>query len=356
MSKESSPTELLREKSLVVVGGVGGVGKTTLAAAVGLHAALDGRRVAILTIDPAQRLGAALGFRTLGNRLRHTPPKKLDPWRRKTGGSLAACMLDVKATFDGMVGRYAPSATLRDRILASPFYRELSEAMAGTHEYMALEKIYELHALQEFDLVILDTPPASALADFFEAPSRIVSFLDRDVVQWFLSPKRKGIAGFAIGKGMDWALSMLDRLAGGTVLEDIAGFLRDFQNLFDGFRERTRTVDELLQSGRTGFLLVSSADELPWQAALKMADDLRRHRRPLLGLILNRMLPDELPKAGNAMEEKLLGAAHALHRRQIRIREEAKSRFSREAIFEVRLSDRDPATIQDLARLSFTSI
>lgn len=342
----------------MVLGGTGGVGKTTLSAAVGLHFALEGQRVALLTIDPARRLGATLGFRKWGSGVRRISDAKLNSLRKKPGGSLSAAMLDVKTTFDDMVGRYAPSKMIRDQILKNRFYGELSHALSGTHDYMAIEKIYQIVATGEYDLVILDTPPSSAMSDFLDAPKRLRSFLDREVVRWFFPRQNsgwKGLARAAMAKGMEQTFAALDKLAGSHVFEDIAQLLNEFQSLFDGLRDRTAEVERLLHAKETTFFLVVTSDRGAMDTLDKMAAELRRRKLQIGGIFLNRVLPElTIPAKKPGEENPLRKAAETMLARQDEARKKLDKKFSGLPRVEVPLQEYDPSSLSQLADLLAT--
>jgi anion-transporting ArsA/GET3 family ATPase len=320
---------LLADSHFVVMGGHGGVGKTTLSAAIALENALHGRRVALLTIDPARRLGATLGVRNLGNRLKTIDLKKVHTHLNKDGGRLSVAMLDVKGTFDDMVARYAPSPAIRDRILANSLYDQLSRSLSGTHEYMALERIYEIRSSDEFDLLIIDTPPTSAFGDFLKAPERIQRFFHREVLKWFM-PKLP----IGIGLGMAWAL--FQKLTGGTVLSEVSSFLVDFQSLFEGLAKRADAISNLLKDRNTAFVCVVTSDTnldgIPESLSLR-------------GLVFNRWLTTktEVPE--------LRPVARILLSRQRKSMAAFKKNYPDVSILKVPLQAKDPTTLSELAEL-----
>ncbi len=350
---------LIENQKLVIVGGSGGVGKTTLSASIAIQAALEGRKVAVLTIDPARRLGTTLGFRHLGNKLHYISDQKLKPLQKRPGGSLAACMLDVKGTFDGIVSRYAPSSFIKERILLNPFYVQLSEALSGTHEYMALEKIYEIRSSQEFDLLVLDTPSSDSFLQFLEAPLRLKSFLDRDIVRWFSTPRETTIgrlACAAFGKQFSSALSLLNKLAGGTVLADLANFLTDFQSLFEGLRERTEEVEQLIKDREASLFLVTTCEVITTTQLHQLLEPLKAFELRLSGFILNRTLDSLQSKSPsmNPLELALSNTAKRIITQQEQLKKRLKKEQPKVPIFEVPLLKKDPSKIIDLAQLSFT--
>ncbi len=303
----------LDERRILVVCGSGGVGKTTTAAAVGLRVALSGRRVLVCTIDPSRRLATSLGLNQLSGK-----PRALDltRFRPTPGGSLHAMVLDTKSTFDDIVVRYAPDETSRRRILENRFYRQVSAALAGSHEYMAMEKLLELSEDERFDLVVLDTPPTRHALDFLEAPDRLMSFLDTSILRWFLRPYF--VAGrltlkVATRTGA-LALKLADRFLGLQFLQDLSEFFLAFGGMYDGFKERAARVHALLRDPCSGFLLVAGPSALALDEALFFHRRLDEKKMPFLGFVVNRVHPDPAaPEGGGspvrvepALAERLL--------------------------------------------------
>lgn len=246
---------VVADHEVVICVGSGGVGKTTTAAALGLHGAQQGRRTVVLTIDPARRLADALALGAVGNEVCSVP--------LRAPGSLSVMMLDQKGAWDRLVDRYAPSPDVRDRILANPFYQHLSQSFAGSQEYMAVEQLSEVHDGGDYDLIVVDTPPTRHALDFLEAPQRISDFLNRDVIRWFVKPYLS--AGWTTFQFMNRTVGALVRrleeATGVTALAEISDFFTSMSSLFDGFEDRVRAVYELLRSPRTAFILVASPDE-----------------------------------------------------------------------------------------------
>ena len=232
-----------------MVCGSGGVGKTTTAAALALRAALSGRRVLACTIDPSRRLATSLGLNQISGRPRLLRLGRLAP---AAGGSLWAMTLDVKGTFDSLVERYAGDEAAQRRILDNPFYRQLSAALAGSHEYMAMEKLLELEADPRFDLVVLDTPPTRHALDFLEAPDRMLQFLDNSVLRWLIKPYFEAgrLTVKIASRTGALALQMADRVLGMQFLRDLSEFFLAFESMYDGFKERAAHVHALLRAQR----------------------------------------------------------------------------------------------------------
>lgn len=309
----------LDERRVLVVCGAGGVGKTTTAAALALHAAARGRRVLVCTIDPSRRLATSLGLAQLSEKPRAL---SLDRLGLEARGALHAMTLDTKRTFDELVSRFAGSDESRRRILDNRFYKQVSNALAGTYEYMAMEKLLELQADDRFDLVVLDTPPTRHALDFLEAPDRMMSFLDTGILRFFLKPYF--VAGrltlkIATRTGA-LALSLVDKYLGLQFLQDLSEFFLAFEGLYDGFKERAARVFELLRDAESGFVLVASPARLALDEALYFHRRLAEKKMPFVSLIVNRLHPDPSstrsaasgppPRLDPAFAEKLV----AVHR------------------------------------------
>jgi anion-transporting ArsA/GET3 family ATPase len=282
----------LERNDVLIVCGAGGVGKTTTAAALGLQAALDGRRVLVCTIDPSRRLATSLGL----DRLRDKP-REMDLARAGAGpakGSLWAMMLDTKRTFDQLVINHAPSEAAKARILNNRFYQQVSAALAGSHEYMAMEKLLELTADGRFDLVILDTPPTRHALDFLEAPDRMTRVLDTSVLRWMLKPY------FAAGRLAlkvttrtgAVALKLADNVLGLQFLQDLSEFFLAFEGMYEGFKERAARVHDLLRGEGSGFVVVASPAALTLDEALYFHARLREGGMPFVAFVVNRVHPD----------------------------------------------------------------
>jgi anion-transporting ArsA/GET3 family ATPase len=287
----------LAERRVLVVCGSGGVGKTTIAAALALQAALEGRQVLVCTIDPARRLATSLGLASLEGR-----PRRLDLSRAapRAAGALWAMTLDTRRTFDALVEKHAASEAARRRILDNRLYRQVSSALAGSHEYMAMEKLLELSADERFDLVVLDTPPTRHALDFLEAPDRLMAFLDTSVLRWFLKPYF--VAGrltlrVATRTGA-FALELADRFLGLQFLQDLSEFFLAFEGMYQGFKERADKVHALLRGEDSGFVLVAGPARATLDEARYLYRRLREKDMPFVGIVVNRVHPDPLAEAG----------------------------------------------------------
>lgn len=286
-------TEILRSREVIVCAGAGGVGKTTIAASLALRAALDGKKAAVVTIDPARRLASSLGLKELSNKPSRVPKAKFEKAGLEPRGELWAMMLDTKTTFDEVVMRYAPTQEQARRIINNRFYKNISGTLSGTQEYMAMEKLYELHGSGEYDLIVIDTPPTRNALDFLDAPKRLIDFFESRVLRWFLIPYMK--AGGGLFKVANVAattfLRLVKRIVGAEVLEDTAEFFGNLEGMYDGFKQRARDVATLLQSNATSFVVVTSPAEDSVREAVFFAERLNDTRLPFGAVVVNRVHP-----------------------------------------------------------------
>ncbi|BCJ59785.1 anion transporter [Micromonospora endophytica] len=272
---------------IVVCCGAGGVGKTTTAAALALRAAEQhGRRTVVLTIDPARRLAQSLGLTELDNTPRQV--KGIDV--ESSGGELHAMMLDMKRTFDDVVLAHTDPAKAAE-IFANPFYQAMSSTFSGTQEYMAMEKLGQLHARGEWDLIVVDTPPSRSALDFLDAPARLSRFLDGRMLRLLLAPARTG--GRSMFSLVTASFGMFSRVVqkvlGTQLLADLSGFVAALDSMFGGFRQRAEQTYRILQAGETAFLLVAAPEPDAVREAAYFAGRLREEQMPLAGLVLNRV-------------------------------------------------------------------
>jgi anion-transporting ArsA/GET3 family ATPase len=298
LSPAAALERALAERRILVACGSGGVGKTTTAAALALHAARSGRRVLACTIDPSRRLGTSLGLNHLSGRPRPIDFSRAAPPSAR-GGELWAMVLDVKSTFDALVARYTPDAAARERILGNRFYRHVSAALAGSHEYMAMEKLLELSEDGRWDLVVLDTPPTRHALDFLEAPDRLMGFLDTGVLRLVLRPYF--VAGrltlkVATRTGA-LALRLADRLLGLQFLQDLSEFFLAFEGMYDGFKERAGRVHALLRDASTGFVMVAGPQPIAMEEARYFHRRLTEKRMPFVAFVVNRVHADPAREA-----------------------------------------------------------
>ena len=269
---------------VVICAGPGGVGKTTTAAAIALEGARMGRRACVVTIDPAKRLADALGLESLTN-----DAHRVDVGVRAESGELWALMLDTKTTFDSVVRRNAGSEEQAQAILNNRLYRNISGALGGTQEYMAMEKLYELHSQGHFDLVVVDTPPTRHALDFLDAPSRLLRFLNNRVFRLLMAPTRAGLR--AIGMATQMFLRTLSKVVGGAVVSDAIAFFEAFEGMEQGFRDRASRVEQLLGDPGTAFVVVAAPRRDAVAEAIYFADRLRDSGSRVEALVANRMFP-----------------------------------------------------------------
>ncbi|AZS85936.1 ArsA family ATPase [Streptomyces griseoviridis] len=270
---------------IVVCCGSGGVGKTTTAAALGLRAAERGRKVVVLTIDPARRLAQSMGIDSLDN-----IPRRVKGIDDTAGGELHAMMLDMKRTFDEIVEAHADQERAA-AILSNPFYQSLSAGFAGTQEYMAMEKLGQLRARDAWDLIVVDTPPSRSALDFLDAPKRLGSFLDGKLIRVLLAPaKVGGRAGMKfLNVGMSMMTGALGKVLGGQLLKDVQTFIAAMDSMFGGFRTRADATYKLLQAPGTAFLVVAAPERDALREAAYFVERLAAERMPFAGLVLNRV-------------------------------------------------------------------
>jgi anion-transporting ArsA/GET3 family ATPase len=279
------------ERRVVVCVGCGGVGKTTVAAAIALEAARAGRRALVITIDPARRLADALGVETLGNQPEPLPRDALDALGVPAEGSLSALMLDMKRTFDDLVARFAESEAARERVLGNPIYRHVSDALAGSVEYSAMEKVYELSRSDDYDTLVVDTPPAQHALDFLDAPERLLEFLDSRLVHLLIHPAMAaGRLGF---RWFEWgtrrALGLIERISGIGFLSDVSEFLMAFEHMSEGFRARAKEVRSLLLGPQAAFVLVASPESESVKAGQRFLARLEASNVSVAGIVANRV-------------------------------------------------------------------
>ena len=284
----ASVVELLEGKRVCICAGSGGVGKTTTSAAIAAGMAARGKRVAVLTIDPAKRLADSLGLPELGNTERQVDPSLfteagIDP----SDGELWAMMLDSKATFDEVVRKHASDEETRDRILGNRIYQQLSNALAGSQEYMAMEKLFEIWAEDRYDLLVLDTPPSRNALDFLEAPKRLTQFIEGKALQVFMAPT--GFAAKVAGRGTGVMFSVLKKVTGVDLLQDLAEFFQAFSGMVGGFRERARRVNDLLADPQSTFLVVCGPQGEPIDEAVYFHRKLVEAKLPFGGVIVNKV-------------------------------------------------------------------
>ncbi|HET8755659.1 MAG TPA: ArsA family ATPase [Solirubrobacteraceae bacterium] len=286
----TSVAPMLTGRRIVVCAGSGGVGKTTTAAALAMGMAEHGLKVAVVTIDPAKRLADSLGLEELGNEPRLVDPARFSEHGVQITGELWALMLDSKRTFDALIERLAPDAATADEVLSNRIYQQLSSAVAGSQEFTAIAKLYELDQDGDYDLLVLDTPPSRNALDFLDAPGRLTRFFQGRAIKMFLRP------GTIVGRGASVVFGLMERLTGVDLLHDLSVFFRALSGMVDGFTERAARVGLLLSDPGTTFLLVTAPRHDPIEEAIFFHGKLREADMPFGALVVNRL---HRPPEGN---------------------------------------------------------
>jgi anion-transporting ArsA/GET3 family ATPase len=301
---------LLASREIIVACGPGGVGKTTTAAAAAaMAAARGGGKVLVLTIDPARRLADALGLDGIGNTERRVPDEAFASAGVKPRGELYAAMLDTKESWDALIRHHAPDERTRDEILANPLYRNISGRFVQSHDYIAMERLFEIHSEGAYDLIVVDTPPTRNALDFLDAPERMADFFSSRLLRWLIVPYRSRLVNFASKPFYQVA----DRILGTQFLADIAEFFILFQTMYDGFIERARAVQRLLADRRTSFIVVSTLETVPLREAEFFAQAITERHLHLGAIVLNKVLPDYLrDPSGAVVAERLRDRAEEI--------------------------------------------
>jgi anion-transporting ArsA/GET3 family ATPase len=295
--KSGSIDGLLAAKEIVIACGPGGVGKTTTAAAAAVMAAVhQGGKVLVLTVDPAKRLADALGLEGIGNTERRVPDEAFRAAGLKPRGELWAAMLDTKQSWDALIRRHAPDRQTRDEILANPLYQNISGRFVQSHDYIAMERLYEIHSEGDYDLIVVDTPPTRNALDFLDAPQRLADFFSSRLLRWLIVPYRSKLVNAATKPFYQIA----DRILGTQFLADISEFFILFQSMYDGFVERADAVGRLLSDRRTTFMVVSTLEAVPLREAEFFAHELTDRHLHLGAIVLNKVLPGYLRDPGAA--------------------------------------------------------
>lgn len=285
--------EVLRRQTVLVCVGAGGVGKTTISASLGLRAAAsEGRSSLVCTIDPARRLANSLGLSELGNEETRIGEEVFEQSNVPMRAPLHAMMLDMKRTWDELVTRHAPP-DVRDRILSSRFYQSLSTRLAGSQEYIAMEKLSQLRSRRDYELIVLDTPPTAHALDFLDAPNRVLDFLDNDAARWLFAPALSaGKFGLKmLSKGGSYALRTLSRFTGTEMLQEMASFMLSFGTLNESFRDRAREVRALLAADTTSFVVVTIPGPERLDEVVHFHTLLQQNEMNVAAIVVNRVHP-----------------------------------------------------------------
>jgi len=312
---------LLATREVVVFCGSGGVGKTSTAAAAALAAAVHlGGKVLVLTIDPARRLADAMGLESFGNVARRVPLEQFAAAGIEPRGELWAAMLDTKRSWDELILRHAPDEATAYRILDNRMYANVTGRFVQSHDYIAMERLFDVHASGEYDLIIIDTPPTRNAIDFLDAPARMADFFGGRLLRWLTMPYRagNGRGGRMINVASKPFYQMADRILGSQFLQDIAEFFLNFQSMYDGFVERAKSVEALMHDRRTSFAVVTTLEGAPLREAESFCAELVKRGYHLGALVLNKTLPDyllapaaETASAALSRDADALGAALA---------------------------------------------
>lgn len=303
--------QLVANRRIIVCVGSGGVGKTTVSAVIALQEAIRGRKVLVLTIDPAKRLANSLGVEEIGNDIHRIPIERFTEVGIEPRGELWAMMLDMKESFDAVVRRHA-SADEANEILGNRIYKYFSTSLAGTQDYAAAERLHELHESGDFDLVVLDTPPTTHALDFLDAPRRLKDAVDNKALQWLYKPSalagRKGLGIFSVGTS--YVMKTLAKFTGAELLDEFATFLRHFSVLFEGLKSRGEAVRKLLLSDDAAFVVVTAADPLTIEEATYMYRKLGDERANVGAFVINRVYEfgfdrDELLRPASSFASRL---------------------------------------------------
>jgi anion-transporting ArsA/GET3 family ATPase len=348
-----SVAELITGKRICICTGSGGVGKTTIAAAVAIGLAASGQRVAVVTIDPARRLASSLGLEHLGNEPRLVDPAHFAREGLEIRGELWAMMLDAKRTFDELIELLAPDTATCEEILANRVYQELSSAVAGSQEFTAVAKLYELDASGRFDTIVLDTPPSRNALDFLDAPQRLTGFLQGRHMKILTAPT--GAAAAIAARGSAVVFSALRHVTGVDLLADLSTFFGVLSGVVDGFAERANAVSRLLADPATTFLIVASPEPAPVEEAIFFRHRLRDAGMPFGGLIVNRMrvLARTSPMIDEAALTVDFGGDRDLALRSLRALGDLRALAHRDAASMQRLSvevDEHPLLVPQLDR------
>ena len=303
--EKASPTleQLCSAKEILVSTGSGGVGKTTTAAAIGAAAATHlGVKVLVLTVDPAKRLASALGLEQFGNVETQVAAAAFAEAGVDPEGEMWVAMLDTKQSWDDLIALHAPDAQTRDAILANPLYQNITGKFVQSHDYVAMERLYEIHTSGRYDLIVVDTPPTRNAVDFLEAPDRMADFFSSRLLRWLITPYRSRVVSFASKP----FYSVADRILGTQFLQDIAEFFMLFQTMYDGFVERAKAVTALLGGPQTTFVVVSTLEVAPAREAEYFLELLSSRKYHVGALVLNKVLPELLLDRDAAASAKML--------------------------------------------------
>jgi anion-transporting ArsA/GET3 family ATPase len=338
---------LVMSRRVLVAVGAGGVGKTTTAAALGVAAASRGRRVLCLTIDPARRLAESLGLERMSSDEQVVGPELFAKAGIPMQGSLTAMMLDTKRTFDELVVKYSSSPESARKLLDNKLYKYVSTSLAGTQEYMAMEKLVAVEQDARFDLIILDTPPTANALDFLDAPSRLVEALDSSTMRWFVQAFESTgkLSLNLLARSAALVLRGLGRITGGGFLAEMAEFIAELNDLFGGFKQRAQAVEAALRSPQVSFVLVTSPAPMSIQEVLFFSDRLEQAEMPRGAFVINRF---RLPPPGPEAAPTVADAKQAAQSHGLELEEDAPLRLVQAHADAVRLAALDALHVHGL--------
>src|SRR4051812_42939616 len=319
---------LVESRRVLVTVGAGGVGKTTTAAALGVAAARRGRRVLVLTIDPARRLAASLGIQRMSTEAMDVDPRRFDAVSYPLKGTLTAMMLDTKRTFDDLVIKYSSTKEHAQKLLNNKLYQYVSTSLAGTQEYMAMEKLVAVKNDPRYDLIVLDTPPTANALDFLDAPERLMEALDSATMKWFIEAFQSTgkLSLNLLARSAAMVLRGIGKITGGGFLEAMAEFITELNDLFGGFKHRAQQVQKAMRSPEVAFVLVTSPAPMSIQEVLYFSERLEEHNMPRGAFVVNRFrLPPKL--AGRGIPAVDIDAAIASH--GLKLEDDAAARLQK---------------------------
>lgn len=319
--------DLIDTRRVLITVGAGGVGKTTTAAALSVAAARRGKRVLCLTIDPAKRLAESLGIQQMATEAQDIDPRRFEDAGVPLKGSLTAMMLDTKRTFDDLVVKYSSNKDKAQQLLNNKLYQYVSTSLAGTQEYMAMEKLVHVKSDSRYDLIVLDTPPTANALDFLDAPERLVDALDSATMRWFTEAFQSTgkLSLNLLAKSAAVVLKGIGKITGGGFLEAMAELISQLNDLFGGFKQRAKSVQRALRTPEVAFVLVTSPAPPSIQEVLYFSERLKEHDMPRGAFVVNRVhQPPRLPKETITPTQ----IASALNQRQLRLEEDAPGRVA----------------------------
>jgi anion-transporting ArsA/GET3 family ATPase len=344
---ESLP-ELVRSRRVLIAVGAGGVGKTTTAAALGLAAAREGKKVLCLTIDPARRLAQSLGLAEMTSDAMRVDPARFAAAGVPMKGELTVGMVDTKRTFDNLVHRYSSSPEKAERLLSNKLYKYVSTSLAGTQEYMAMERLIEVKKSAEWDLIVLDTPPTANALDFLDAPDTLIGALDSAAMRWFVDAFQTTgkVSLNLLARSAAVVLRGIGKLVGGGFLENMAEFITELNDLFGGFRQRAAAVHEALRAPDASFVLVTSPAPMSVQEVLYFSDRLVEHQIPRGAFVVNRF---RRPPRVTGSPLEAADVAEAVRSVGVSLDEDAPGRLLRAYSDQVRLAALDATHVAQLS-------